>query len=87
MRTERGQALIELAFGMFALALVVSALCGFAVYIATSLRAQNALRAGLGTNGGTSSRSDSIEVGDFAATYVFGQSTLEMKERVEFPRP
>ena len=34
---RRGQALMELAVGMFALALVVSALAGFAVYIAKSL--------------------------------------------------
>ena len=44
MRTEKGQALMELAVGMFALALVVSALCVFATYIAKSLRVQNSLR-------------------------------------------
>lgn len=44
MRTEKGQALMELAVGMFALALVVSALCGFAIYIVKSLRVQNSLR-------------------------------------------
>ena len=44
MRTRRGQALMELAVGMFALALVVSALCGFALYIVKSLRVQNSLR-------------------------------------------
>ena len=35
---------MELAFGMFALALVVSALCCFAVFIVKSLRVQNSLR-------------------------------------------
>lgn len=44
MRTKRGQALMELAVGIFTLALVVSALCGFAVYIVKSLRVQNSLR-------------------------------------------
>lgn len=44
MRTEKGQALMELAVGMFALALVVSSLCAFALYIVKSLRVQNSLR-------------------------------------------
>lgn len=41
-----GQALMELAVGMLALVMVVSALCGFGVFIARSLRAQNSTRAG-----------------------------------------
>ena len=44
MATERhrsGQALMELAVGMFTLALVVSALVAFAMYIVKSLAAQN----------------------------------------------
>ena len=44
MRTRRGQALMELAVGMFALSLVVSALCAFAIFMAKSLRVQNSLR-------------------------------------------
>ena len=44
MRTRRGQALMELAVGMFALALVVGALCAFAVFMAKSLKVQNSLR-------------------------------------------
>lgn len=35
---------MELAVGMFALALVVGALCAFAVFMAESLRVQNSLR-------------------------------------------
>ena len=46
--SRRGQALMELAVGMFAFALVVTALCGFAVYIAKSLKMQNSLRTGAG---------------------------------------
>ena len=79
---ERGQALIELAVGLFTLALVVSALCGFAVYVARSLEAQNELRT---TAGGTNSRSDSVEVGDFSSRYVFGQDVLNISARVEMP--
>jgi hypothetical protein len=43
---RRAQALIELAVGMFAFALVISALTGFAVWIAKSLKMQNSLRTG-----------------------------------------
>ena len=81
MATERGQALIELSVGMFTLTLVVTALCVFAVYIARSLRAQNELREG----GGTNSRSDTVEVGDFAAENFVGGGTLEIRERVRMP--
>lgn len=78
----RGQALMELVIGMFALALVVSALCGFAVYIAKSLRVQNELRQ---NDGRTNSGSDSVEVGGFASRYVFGNEALRIEERVELP--
>lgn len=80
--SRRGQAMMELVIGMFALALVVSALCGFATYIAKALRVQNELR----QNGGrTNSGSDSVEVGEFASRYVFGSETLKIEERVEMP--
>lgn len=79
---KRGQAMIEMAAGMLALALVVSALCVFAVYIARSLRAQNTLRTG---DGGENSKSDSVEVGDFAAKYFAGAEALHIRERVKLP--
>ena len=79
---RRGQALIELAVGLFTLALVASALFGFAVYIARSLEAQNELRT---TAGGTNSRSDSVDVGDFSSRYVFGADVLNIRERIEMP--
>ena len=42
MVTDRkGQALLELAVGMFTLTLLVSALVAFAIYIVGSLKAQN----------------------------------------------
>lgn len=41
IKDRGGQALIELAVGMFTLALIVSALVCFAIYIAESLEAQN----------------------------------------------
>lgn len=83
MATSRhGQALMELAVGMFALALVVSALCGFAVYIVKSLRAQNDLRRD-GTR--KNAISDSVEVSAFAELHLFGTSTLSVREEVKMP--
>ena len=81
LRTARGQALMELAVGMFALALVVSALCGFSLYIVKSLRAQNSLRSGTGR----SSVTDKVEFDAFAAEHVFGAKTLKIREKVEMP--
>lgn len=74
----RGQALMELAVGLFALALVVSALCGFAHYIAKSLRVQNELRVG-------GRRSDSVEISSWAAQHVFGAETLKISEKLKWP--
>jgi len=83
MATERrGQAAMELAVGLFAVALLTSALCGFAVYIAKSLAAQNSLRRG---NGGTCCRSDRVEVGEFASEHVFGTTTLRINEKIVMP--
>ena len=76
---RRGQALIELAAGMLALALVVSALCGFALYIAKSLRLQNELRVG-------GKKTDSVEVSAFAAEHVFGDGKLKISERLAWPQ-
>lgn len=82
MVTKRGQALMELAAGMLTLALVVTLLASFAVFIAKSLSAQNGLRHG---SGGTSTKSDTVAVGDFAAKWLFGTDTLKVKERVVLP--
>lgn len=83
LRMRAGQALMELAVGLFALALLVSALCGFTIYIAKSLRAQNALR---GSGSGSKSASDRVEVGDFAAQHVFGSRVLRIHEKVVMPQ-
>ena len=80
MRTDRrGQATIELAAGMFALALVVSALCLFAVYIVKSLRVQNSLRSSSPQN------NVRVEVGDFAERFFTGHPALKMDERAVMP--
>jgi len=79
IKLRRAQAMIELAFGMFALALVVSALCGFAIYIARSLEMQNSLRVK------SPSQHDEMQVSEFAAEYIFGKTTIDIKEKVVLP--
>ena len=73
-----GQALMELAVGMLALVMVVSALCGFGVFIARSLRAQNSTRSGSTDGNGE------VEVG-----IQIGNHTLEkmrVKEHCQMPQ-
>jgi len=83
MATKRsGQALMEMAIGMLGLALVVSALCGFTLYIDRSLTLQNFLR----EDGSTNTKSDSVEVGEFAEKYITGESDMNIRERVVMPQ-
>lgn len=79
MAIRKGQALTELAIGVFALALLVTSLCAFAEYIVKSLKMQNSLRVG------SSSQQDQVKLNDFAAEKVFGTSELKIKEKVEMP--
>lgn len=96
MATERkGQAFMEMAIGMFALALVLSALFGFTSYILSSLEMQSELRAdagraALGAGGGDEAYSSrienhTVEVEPFAAEYVFGTTEVEVREEVHIP--
>ena len=92
---SKGQAFMELALGMLALALVLSALFGFTVYILSSLKMQRDIRAeagrgALNSGGGEESYSskvadDTVEVEPLAATYIFGSSEVEVKEEVHIP--
>ena len=79
MPVRRAQALMELAVGMFAFALVVTALAGFAVYIAKSLKMQNSIRVGAST------QTDSVEFSTCGAKYVFGAEKLTIRESVTMP--
>ena len=91
----RGQAFVELALGMLALALVLSALFGFTTYILSSLRMQRHLRADAGRAAlnaagseetySTKIDNDTVEVEPLAATYIFGSSEVEVKEEVHMP--
>ena len=75
---RRGQALVEVAVGMLALALVVSTLCGFALYITKSLEIQNKLRVG-------GKRGETVDVSGPMATYLFGAEQLKASEKLSWP--
>ena len=79
MATRRGQAMVELAGGMFAIALVLSAVTLFAVFMTRSLREQNSAR------GPSPEKAEPLEVDAFAESYFAGRKTLETKEQVEMP--
>lgn len=95
MDTRRGQAFMEMALGMLALALVLSALFAFTMYILSSLEMQGDLRAAAGrgaleAGGMDESYSskishDTVEVEPFAASYIFGTSSVEVREEVHIP--
>ncbi len=71
---RRGQALMELAIGMFAIAILLSAIVTFALYIVRSLEIENHLR------GHSRGVADKIELNDFAAEHVFGVRSLHISE-------
>ena len=70
---------MELAAGMFALALVVSALCAFAVYIARSLEVQNSLR------GPSPKMNKPVKLEDFAVRNFAGKEEIKMEEKAVMP--
>ena len=80
MRTRRGQALMEMAVGMFAIALVAGCLCVFAVFIAKSLVVQNSLRSSSPQPSG-----EKVEFGEFLYPVV-GQRWLVVDEKVSMPQ-
>ena len=71
--------MMELAAGMFAIALIVSALCTFAVFMAKSLKVQNSLRSSAPQPSG-----EKVQLGDFLYGIV-GQHHLFIDERVFMP--
>ena len=87
------QALIELAMGMFALALVMSALFTFAAYIMRSMEVQRSLRSRVGRSAVNSTGdfpiseigSGSVDVEPLAAKYSVGDEKLKIKEKVALP--
>ena len=94
-RFRNGQAFVEMAIGMLALALVLSALFGFADCILRSLDQQRRLRAeagmsAMGSIGGDGSfasaaDADTVEVEPLAAEYIFGTQSVRVEESVHIP--
>ena len=94
-RSRRGQALVELAVGMLAVSLVLSALFAFSNYILSSLAEQRSLRAeagrsALNATGGDESyvsamKTTTITVSPMAADYIFGSREVDIKEEVHIP--
>lgn len=92
---RRAQAIIELALGLFCLALVLAALFAFLNYIVSSMNMSRDVRAKAGraaltSMGGeesysSSSRHDTVTVSPMAAEYIFGSAQLEIKEEVHIP--
>ena len=74
-RAKAGQALMELAVGMFTIALLLSASFFFVKYIVRSLAIENHLR-----SPGQATYADSIKLDDFAANEVFGLKNLHIME-------
>ena len=70
---------MELAVGMFALALVVSSLCGFSLYIVKSLRVQNSLRSSAPQPSG-----EKVELGGILEQ-VSAHKYLVVEEKVVMP--
>ena len=74
-RAKAGQALMELAIGLFTISLLLSASFFFVQYIARSLEIENHLR-----KPGQGTYADSIKLDDFAANEVFGLKNLHIME-------
>jgi hypothetical protein len=96
IKSKSAQALMEMALGMLALSLVVSALVAFSSYIAKGLEIQHEARSQAGVSAvnssssvvsfSSSARSADIEVDRIAAEYIFGEQRIKIKEEVNVPK-
>lgn len=95
IKFHSAQALVELALGMFCVALILAALFAFLHYIVSSMNMSRDVRAKAGRAAlvsagweesySSSSESDTVTVSPMAAEYVFGTAQLEIKEEVHIP--
>ena len=95
IKSRSGQAMMELAAGMFALALALAALFTFSRYMLESLEEQRTLRSKAGCAAMTSTGGDEtystatvgreVEVEPFAAEWLFPEKTLVIDESVHMP--
>ena len=94
-KLRSGQALVELAIGMVVVALVLAGVFGFTKYIVSSLNAFRTLRSDAGRSALTtvsgvgcyssSAVSTTITVSPMAADYIFGSTSVNVKEEVHIP--
>lgn len=92
---RQAQALVELALGLFSISLVLAALFAFLHYIVSSMNMSRDVRAKAGRSAMTSqgmdgsfssaSASDTVVISPMAAEYIFGSTSLEVKEEVHMP--
>jgi hypothetical protein len=94
IKFRSAQAFMELALGMLALALVLSALFSFTHYIMSSLDMHRSLRGEAGTAAmnsvgegsySTAADSEKVVIERFAAEYIFGDDQMKISERVSMP--
>ncbi len=95
MATRKGQALIELAIGLLAAALVLAGLFGFGRYIIASMDGARTMRADAGVRalnamGGdgsyaSASHVESVAIPELAGERIFGDGRAEIKEEVHIP--
>lgn len=97
MAIEKGQALMELAVGLFALILVVSALSSFTIYIIKGLESQRHVRAEAGKEAlmfmdmsvnpsyRFADTVSPVEVDSISAKYLFGTDKVNVRESVYLP--
>ena len=78
IKSRPGQALMELAVGMLTLVIVVTTLCGFAVFMSRSLKAQNSTRSGSVEGNGE------VEVGIRIGNATI--ETMKVREHCQMPQ-
>ncbi|MCQ2367496.1 MAG: hypothetical protein MJ109_00580 [Kiritimatiellae bacterium] len=92
MATKRGQAMMELAIGMFVLVLVVMTLTNFTKCIVEGLDMEREMRADVGRRAQSNSigpvsksGAQEVEIESFAVEYIFGVDQVKMTESVTLP--
>lgn len=98
MTSRRGQAMYEMAIGMFLLVLIASALFSFGDIILTSLEQQDRIREEAGRKAldafappdvrvrfVSAHGNDSVEVEPIAAEYLFDSQEIKIQNEVHMP--
>lgn len=96
IKFRKAQALMELAIGMLAFALVISALIAFSDYIVKGLKLHQEARSHAGVSAVNSAsesisyssyqKAENVDVDPIAAEYIFGSKKVNIKEQVYIPK-